>query len=246
MGPSFKPFSSIAEVYDMLFPEVDYREWALYVSRLLKFTRKPVRRILEVGCGTGNLTGELIRLGYEVVGVDASEGMLEIARKKLPGVRFVRADVRDMDLGEQYDAVVSTFDSLNNLLTEGDLLSAFKNIRKHLRPHGIFVGDLNTPYAMTTQWNDVIFKKDLPDGTLTLWEGEYLGDGISKLTLTVFRPVGENLYRMVKEEFKEKGYSQATVVRLLRSAGFLNVWSFDGLTFSKPTKRSLRITYAAI
>ncbi|NPA80308.1 MAG: class I SAM-dependent methyltransferase [Thermotogae bacterium] len=246
MSPHLRPFSEIAEIYDLLFDDIDYEGWALYISKLLNFARIPVRRILEVGCGTGNLTRELVKLGYEVVGVDVSEGMLKVAQKKLPDVRFLRADVREMDLGEQFDAVISTFDSLNNLLTEADLARAFGRIRAHLKPRGIFVGDLNTPHAMMSDWNDALFVKELKDGTLSLWRGEYLGDGVSQLTLTLFIPTGEGLYRRMDEVFKERGYSPAVVKRLLKSAGFLQVWAFDDLSFEKPTKRSKRITYAAI
>ena len=243
---NFKGFSEIAEIYDLLFEDIDYEEWALYVSKILNFAPIPVRRILEVGCGTGNLTRELVRLGYEVVGVDVSEGMLEVARRKVPGVRFVRADVREMALGEEYDAVVSTFDSLNNLLTEEDLALAFKRIREHLKPRGIFVADLNTPHAMVTDWNDTLFIKEVGEGILSIWRGEYVGDGISELNLTVFLPVGEGLYRRMDETFREKGYSPSVVMRLLKSVGFIRMWAFDDLTFNKPTRRSKRVTYAAI
>ena len=243
---NFKGFSEIAEIYDLLFEDIDYGEWAVYISKILNFAPIPVRRVLEVGCGTGNLTRELVRLGYEVVGVDVSEGMLAVARRKVPGVRFVRADVRELALGEEYDAVVSTFDSLNNLLTEEDLALAFKRIREHLKPRGIFVGDLNTPYAMMTDWNDTLFVKEVGEGILTIWRGEYVGDGVSELNLTVFLPVGGGLYRRMDETFREKGYSPNVVMRLLKGAGFIRVWAFDDTSFEKPTRRSKRVTYAAI
>ncbi len=243
---NFKGFSEIAGIYDLLFEDIDYEEWALYVAKILNFAPIPVKRILEVGCGTGNLTRELVKLGYEVVGVDVSEGMLEVARKKVPGVRFVRADVRDLALGEEYDAVVSTFDSLNNLLTEEDLALAFRRIKEHLKPRGIFVGDLNTPHVMMTDWNGSLFVKEVGDGILTIWRGEYVGDGISELHLTVFLPAGEGLYRRIDETFREKGYPPSVVTRLLKRAGFIKIWAFDGTSFEKPTRRSKRVTYAAI
>ncbi|NPB03169.1 MAG: class I SAM-dependent methyltransferase [Thermotogae bacterium] len=239
------PFSHIAPYYDLLFRDINYEEWALYISRILQFARIRVKRILEIGCGTGNLTKHLIAMGYEVVGVDLSEGMLEIARKKLPGVEFIQGDVRTLYLGQQYDAVVSTFDSLNNLLTEEELFQAFQRIREHIKEGGIFVGDLNTPTAMIEDWNGKVWVKDLEDGTLSLWRGEYDGDSVSTLNLTLFVPQGEEIYRRVDATFRERGYTLTTVSRLLKRVGFLRVWAFDGRTFEKPTKRSKRITYAA-
>jgi len=86
---SIKPFSEIAEYYDLLFEDVDYEKWARYVVRFFSVARVKVERVLEVGCGTGNLTKHLNDMGFKVVGVDNSEDMVRVARRKLPDVEFL-------------------------------------------------------------------------------------------------------------------------------------------------------------
>jgi len=243
---SIKPFSEIAEYYDFLFENVDYEKWARYVVRFFSVARVKVERVLEVGCGTGNLTKHLNDMGFKVVGVDSSEDMVRVARRKLPDVEFFVADVREFSLDEKFDAVVSTFDSLNNILEDEEMLKAFINIRRHLRDGGVFIFDLNTPYAMQTIWNEAVFVKVLRNGIYSIWKGEYLGNAISRLNLILFVPYGENLYRKVEEIYVERGYSPNQVKTLLTKAGFTGVYYFDDLSTEKPTSRSTRVTYVAV
>ncbi len=243
---SIKPFSEIAEYYDYLFEDVDYEVWAEHVSRIFSFSKLRVRDVLEVGCGTGNLTGYLRRLGYNVVGIDVSEDMIKVARRKLPDVEFYVEDATNFSLNRTFDAVVSTFDSLNNITDPDELLKAFKNIKRHLKMGGIFVCDLNTPHAMQTVWNESLFVKIVGSGIYSIWRGEYLGEGKSRLTLTLFVPYNDSLYKKVEEIYTEQGYALSQVKSLLLRAGFINVWAFDELSFNKPTNKSKRITYAAV
>ena len=78
--------SDYAEAYDLLYRDKDYSEETRLIDRVVKsYTNGPVRRVLDLGCGTGNHVLPLVQLGYEVVGVDRSAGMLEAARKKAAG-----------------------------------------------------------------------------------------------------------------------------------------------------------------
>ncbi len=243
---SIKPFSEIAEYYDLLFEDVDYEGWAKYVVRFFSVARVKVERVLEVGCGTGNLTKHLVDMGFKVVGLDVSEEMVKVAKRKLPKVEFLVADVREFSLDERFDAIISTFDSLNNILEDDDMVKAFINVRKHMREGGVFIFDLNTPYAMQTIWNEAVFVKILKNGIYSVWRSEYLGDSKSKLNLILFVPYGENLYRKVEEFYVERGYSPAQVKAFLTKAGFKGVYFFDDLSTEKPTSRSTRVTYVAI
>ncbi len=243
---SIKPFSEIAEYYDLLFEDVDYEGWAKYVVRFFSVARIKVERILEIGCGTGNLTKHLVDMGFKVVGLDVSEEMVKVAKRKLPKVEFLVADVREFSLDERFDAIISTFDSLNNILEDDDMVTAFINVRRHLREGGVFIFDLNTPYAMQTIWNEAVFVKILKNGVYSVWRSEYLGDSKSKLNLTLFVPYGENLYRKVEEFYVERGYSPAQVKTFLTKAGFKGVYFFDDLSMEKPTSRSTRVTYVAL
>lgn len=136
-GPAY------AEAYDAFYEGKDYAaEVDVLVSCFDRHSSSPVRRILDLGCGTGRHVGELASRGYEVLGVDRSASMLALARLRCPGVRFVEADMRTVDLGETVDAVVILFAALGYLTTAEDILAALRATRRHLEAGGLLVADV--------------------------------------------------------------------------------------------------------
>src|SRR5690606_9221533 len=116
------------------------------------------QRVLDCACGTGNVTYELARRGFDVVGVDLSHDMIEIARRKStlagPSPRFFQSDLTEMDLtaelGFQCDTVTCLYDSLYYITSPELLQQAFACIRQHVLPNGLFIFDMNSPYAFET------------------------------------------------------------------------------------------------
>ena len=137
-------FTDVAEIYDNLMSVVPYPWWVEYVQRLWKSFDHEPRRVLDLACGTGNVTRELLKRGYEVTGVDNSPPMLEVARRKLPeSVPLLCQDARHLSVdGPPFDAVVCLFDSLNYLLELPDLHRAFRAVHRRLVPGGPFVFDM--------------------------------------------------------------------------------------------------------
>src|SRR4029077_11853829 len=116
--PSPSQFTDVAEVYDSLMSVVPYRHWVDYVERIWERFEASPTSVLDLACGTGNVTLELARRGYRATGVDNSEAMLRQARTKPAGhARFLLQDARHLDLPVRFDACVCLFDSLNYLLT---------------------------------------------------------------------------------------------------------------------------------
>lgn len=136
-GPAF------AEAYDALYEGKDYAaEVTLLEGCFERFGARPVRRVLDVGCGTGRHADELSRRGYEVVGVDRSASMLGIARRRAPNVRFVEADMADLELGERFDAAAILFAALSYQTTADGILSALRAARRHLEMGGVLIADV--------------------------------------------------------------------------------------------------------
>jgi SAM-dependent methyltransferase len=141
-----------AEQYDLLYGDKDYEaECDLIEKAFQLYKNEKVQSILDLGCGTGNHAFPLAQRGYHVTGIDFSAGMLSQARekaKKLAGQEasdlpeFLQGDVRNFDLNKQYDAVLLMFAVLGYQLTNEDVLSTLRNVRKHLKPGGIFVFDV--------------------------------------------------------------------------------------------------------
>ena len=108
--------------------------------------------ILDLCCGTGHVAAMLAERGYRVTGVDASEEMLRFARQNAPTAEFVLDDARRFKRPEAFDAVVSTFDSLNHVMRSEELAAVFRNVHASLRAGGVFLFDLNTERNYKEQW----------------------------------------------------------------------------------------------
>lgn len=136
-------FDRIAEYYDDLHEDVDYpAECTLLETVISGALHRQPATVLDLGCGTGSHALILAERGYRVTGIDASAGMLRVARTKSRGRAnpvFVRADIRRFDLGRMFDAIVCMDGAYTHLLTERDLLSHLRAVRRHLVPGGVYV-----------------------------------------------------------------------------------------------------------
>ncbi len=142
-------FGAYSRYYDLLYRDKDYPAEARYVDRLIRDHAPGARSILEMGCGTGAHAAEFAGLGYEVHGIDASEGMLERARSRQAslapevGARlaFSAGDARSFRAGRQFDVVTALFHVLSYQVTNEDLARTLATAAAHLEPGGIFVFD---------------------------------------------------------------------------------------------------------
>jgi SAM-dependent methyltransferase len=133
--------------YDALYAEKDYAAECDLVEGIFRRADKPIRSLLDLGCGTGRHSVELARRGYEVVGVDLSEGMLERARRRAIGqaassTTFLRGDIQTMRLDRRFDAVLSMFAVVGYQLSDAAVRSTLANVRRHLQPGGVFIFDV--------------------------------------------------------------------------------------------------------
>ncbi len=124
----------------------------LPVDRYVLDDLTPGARILDLCCGTGETAAMLIRRGFEVVGLDGSEGMLAYAKENAPEAEFILGDARAFSFAERFDAVVSQYDSLNHVLTIEELVTVFENVSSALVPGGRFLFDLNTEEGYLARW----------------------------------------------------------------------------------------------
>jgi SAM-dependent methyltransferase len=145
-----EPFGrDYADAYDALYRNKDYEGEVDLIERVL--TRHGLggaRRLLDLGCGTGNHALPLARRGYTVVGVDRSPGMLTRAREKAASrnlehsMVFHLADIRELDLGQRFEAVLMMFTVLGYQFEDADLMAALAVVRRHLEPGGLFIFDV--------------------------------------------------------------------------------------------------------
>lgn len=165
-------FAGYSRYYDLLYRDKNYAGESRYVADLIGHHAPGAVSILEVGCGTGAHAAELAILGYEVAGIDMSEGMLESAevrrRDLAPDLAsrlsFHLGDARTARLGRKFDAVISLFHVMSYQTSNSDLASAFTTAREHLAPGGVFVFDCWYGPAVLRQWPEVT-RKQLSDAS---------------------------------------------------------------------------------
>ena len=141
-------YTSFAMVYDTFMDNVPYEEWAVYLQELLKEYQIEEGLVLDLGCGTGTMTELLADYGYDMIGVDNSEEMLEIAFEKRmqsghDGILYLLQDMRDFELYGTVKAVVSICESVNYITEEEELEQVFRLVNNYLDPGGIFIFDFN-------------------------------------------------------------------------------------------------------
>jgi SAM-dependent methyltransferase len=153
-----KPFSeeqvfrqAYAEHYDLFYAEKDYEEECDMLEQAFRhYGKGKIRTVLDLGCGTGNHVFPLAKRGYKVTGVDRSPDMLAKALSKTSWFKsrsqsspaFLQGDLRSLDLRRRFDAVLMMFAVLGYQLTNEDVLAALNTVRRHLKPGGLFIGDV--------------------------------------------------------------------------------------------------------
>jgi len=111
--------------------------WKYGAQMLPLLNPQPGERILDLGCGTGQLTAEIATTGAEILGIDSSADMIGQARQNYPKLKFQLADARTFEVAEPFDAVFSNA----ALHWVQDARAAVKCIRRALKPGGRFVAE---------------------------------------------------------------------------------------------------------
>jgi SAM-dependent methyltransferase len=131
-----------AAAYDDLYQDKDYLAECELTERIFKlYGQGPVRRVLDLGCGTGGHAVVLAARGYDVVGIDRSPEMLERARARRSAARFELGEIGDFDLRETFDAALMMFAVLGYQIGNADVRAALSTARRHLRNNGLFFCD---------------------------------------------------------------------------------------------------------
>jgi SAM-dependent methyltransferase len=227
------PFSRLARVYDAIFHDVEYDDWADFTLEVLNdldwigHSLEPSEvRILDLACGTGGSTKPYVERGFDVTGVDASQYMLEVARNKLPGVTFHQQGFLDLALGTRFHLVTCVFDSLNNLTVPHDLERAFAQVFAHLLPGAWFAFDMNTSFGVRDLWDDDRFEGEVktPDGPAHfVWTHQF--DPITTFGHITARCEiwTQDGLETFTEEHVERGYDPLEVTPMLERVGFHRV-----------------------
>ncbi len=242
-----QPYSGFASVYDLFMDNVPYEEWADYVEGLLRKHRIDQGLVLELGCGTGSMARCLAGRGYDMIGIDNSEEMLQIAREKTQeeSILYLCQDMREFELYGTVAAVVSVCDSMNYILSEEELLQIFCLVNNYLDPGGLFIFDYDTRYAYEELIGDQTIAENREEGSF-IWENTYYEEEqLNEVNLTLFIPEEDQRYRKYEETHYRKAFSLDRIAELIEKAGMELVAVYDMLTEKKPKKNCERAYFIA-
>lgn len=242
-------YTSFAEVYDTFMDNVPYDEWADYVEHLLKEQDIDSGLVLELGCGTGSMTEALSSRGYDMIGVDNAQEMLDIARRKKEksgqDILYLLQDMQAFELYGTVRAVVSVCDSINYVTEPEDVIQVFRLVNNYLDPEGVFVFDFNTQYKYKEVMGDCTIAEDREDCSF-IWDNFYdEEEKINEYELTLFLREEGNLYRKYQEVHFQRAYTLEEMTEYLERAGLIFLAAYDAYTRSTADEKSERITILA-
>lgn len=240
-------YGEFATVYDLLTENVPYDEIASYYNSMIERFGTEGRLLLDLGCGTGNLTHRLADMGYDVIASDASAEMLTIASSKNDSgkVQFICQSMTETELYGTVDIAVSTLDSINHLDSPEDILLCFQKTAENMNSGGLFLFDVNTIYKHREILADNTFIYDV-DGVYCAWSNTYdPADHSVTIELDLFYENEDGSYDRGYESFCEIVLERTVLENYLMQAGFELLGVFEYLTMDEPTDESEKLMFVA-
>ena len=255
-------YGDFAYVYDEFMDNTPYEQWCKYLCESInKYgVSKPNQNsedvleseknlVVDLGCGTGTLTQMLYKLGYDMIGVDNSGEMLNVAMEKRDRegdeILYLLQDMRELELFSTVGTIISVCDSVNYILDEDELLGVFRLVNNYLYPGGLFIFDFNTVYKYEEVIGDVTIAENRENCSF-IWENYYHEEEeINEYDLTVFVQEEDGRFKRFQENHYQRGYHVETICAPLEEAGLEIVEILDADTREAVDPESERIYVVA-
>ena len=242
-------YEYLAGCYDRFTADVPYAAWADYLEKHFARSKLPIHTVLDLACGTGSLTCELARRGYEMIGADLSEEMLAQAAEKARDVAgippiFLHQAMEELDLYGTIDACVCCLDSVNYVTRPQKLARAFQRVHTFLMPGGLFLFDINTPDKLRGLDGQLFMDED--EDACCIWRAEYSPRRrICTYGFDLFFRTENGLWDRMEEVHEEYAYEPDELEDMLRQAGFRQIKQYGELKMRRPAPGEERIFFAA-
>ncbi len=207
--------------------------------------------VVELGCGTGSFTQVMKNLGYDIMGIDMSPEMLNLARQKSAdagmNIMYLEQDMRELDLYCTAGTIVSVCDSVNYVLEDEEIIETFRLVNNFLYPGGVFIFDFNTLHKYREVIGDTTIAENREDCSF-IWDNYYDEDShINEYDLTIFAKVDseKELFARSVETHYQRGYTLDEMKSFVEAAGLSFVTAIDADTHEDPTDDSERIYIVA-
>jgi SAM-dependent methyltransferase len=243
-------YERFAYLYDQLMEDIPYEKWQSILEEFGNKYQVPGKKILDLACGTGELSCRFSLQGFDVTGVDLSEDMLAVARAKADenglNIPFYQQNMAELDGFELFDFITIFCDSLNYLPSEQEVQSTFEGVYKHLEVHGLFLFDVHSEFKMEHIFTDQTFTH-VDDDICYIWncfEGEYPLSVEHELTFFVKGKSGGK-YDRVEEYHFQRTFPIDDYQKWLEEAGFEILHILGDLESFPPKTDSERILFIA-
>ncbi len=221
--PALDAYAPFAAYYDRFTAGGDYDRWLAQIEQRALSCGLAGRRLLDIGCGTGKSFAPLLERGYAVSGCDLSLEMLTQALHKFAHQveQLFVADMRNLPALGVFDLVTCIDDAVNYLLSEDDLVDAFRSVARVLSPSGIYAFDVNSLHTYRTAFAETYVNED--DGGLFCWRGEATapvepGD-VASATIEAFLETDGGLWERVSSRHVQRHHPATTIHDALEAAG---------------------------
>lgn len=226
-------YTGFAGVYDKFMDNIPYDEWGIYLIGLLKEYNITEGLVLDLGCGTGNITEILSTAGYDMIGIDNSDEMLNMALDKKyehnNNILYLNQDMREFELYGTVAAVISICDSMNYIMSKDELTQVFKLVNNYLDPKGIFIFDMTT-YNKFNTLGDGIIAENREEGSF-IWENTfYEEEGVNEYELTIYEKGEDDRYSRYVETHFQKIYSIEEIKECLVKSGMEFIIAYKAFT----------------
>ena len=255
-------YRKFAYVYDQLMADMPYEEWLAFARKAWSLHGEP-RIVAELGCGTGSITIPLAFAGYQIIGMDISEDMLAVAQSNLEGtpqgqrlqreghIRWMQQDMRDWELPEAVDAVISFCDCLNYVLEEEEVAEVFSRTYQGLKPGGTFIFDVHHPRTFSRYMEEQPFVQNDPE-TSYIWTCDLDEERMEiEHHLSIFVQASEtqgqsSLYERFEETHVQRAYDPNWIKAELQRVGFVTVECYGDFEWEEPGDNTQRLFYVAV
>lgn len=242
-------YGSFAQVYDAFMDNIPYQEGCQYLCGLLRKYGIHEGLLAELGCGTGTLTELMAASGYDMIGIDNSPDMLELAleKKEASGqdILYLLQNMQEFELYGTVKGIIAFCDSMNYITEPSELLQVFRLVNNYLDPKGYFIFDFHTEYYYGNILGESTIAEDRDEMSF-IWDNYYNEETqINEYLLSIFVQEESGLYRKFQEEHFQRAYTLTEIRTLLEQAGMEYVTAYDELSLHSPTEKSTRIHVVA-
>lgn len=235
----------LSSYYNRFTDDVGYEKWADFFEKIFEKEGLKPHLVVDLACGTGTLTAEMTKRGYEMIGVDASAEMLMQAASQTidlsPRPIFLNQKMENLDLFGTVDACLCCLDSINYMTDENALKQAIEKVHMFLEPNGIFIFDVNTKNKFDNMNGECYVRED--EDVFCVWQASF--DGVlCQYDFDIFEKSGTKWTRF-EEQHLERYYSTNELYKMLSKAGFIDIKLYSELSFEPISDNESRIFISA-